>query len=87
MNYKIKFTKQAIKDFEKVKKSTLKKNALRILTVLEDTPLQPPYEKLKDNLSHCYSRRLNQQHRIVYEIREEEKTIVILRMWTHYEHM
>lgn len=83
MKYKIVFTKQAEKDLQKIAASPLKKKAFRLLTVLEEDPLQPPYEKLIDRIS-TYSRRINIQHRLVYRIDEDLKTIVIIRMWTHY---
>lgn len=83
MNYEILFTKQAEKDFEKVEVSQYKSKALRLLTTLENDPYTPPYEKLID-LENTYSRRINVQHRLVYRIYEQEKKIVIIRMWTHY---
>ncbi len=84
MRYNIVFTKQAAKDYEKVIASNFKSKVLRLLQVLEEDPLQPPYEKLI-NLENTYSRRINIQHRLVYQIYETEKTIKIIRMWTHYE--
>ena len=83
MSYKIVFTKQAKKDLEKISASPLKSKAFRLLCVLEEDPMQPPYEKLVD-LDATYSRRINLQHRLVYQIYEDEKTIKIIRMWTHY---
>ena len=85
MSYRIKFSSQAEKDYEFIKKSTLAKKAKLILKILQKNPYSPPCEKLKNNLKGAYSKRLNIQHRIVYEVREENKTVVILRMWTHYE--
>ena len=85
MNYRIDFSNRGAKDLELVKKSSLKKRAFKILSVLEKDPYTPKFEKLGGNLKNAYSRRLNQQHRIVYEIREEEKVVNILSMWTHYE--
>lgn len=82
--YKLVFTKQAEKDFKKVITSPLKQKTLRLLAVLEENPFQPPYEKLVDQES-TYSRRINIQHRLVYEIFEQEKTVKILSLWTHYE--
>jgi len=84
MSYDIKFTKQAVKDYEKVKRSTLSKKAKEVLHVLESNPYTLPYEKL-EGLHNTYSRRLNIQHRIVYEVVEVDKIVVILRMWTHYD--
>lgn len=83
MSYTIVFTKQAKKDLEKVKSSNLKSKALQLLQVLRDDPLQPPLEKLTGTVA-TYSRRMNIQHRLVYEIFEEEKTVKVIRMWTHY---
>lgn len=80
--YKLFFTKQAKKDYETIIASPYKAKALRLLTVLENDPLQPPFEKLVDQ-QEVYSRRINIQHRLVYEI-VDETTIKILRMWTHY---
>lgn len=84
MKYEIVFTKQAAKDFEKIIASPFKKKVSRLLEVLEETPFQPPYERLVGDLSGAYSRRINLQHRIVYSINEERKCVVILRIWTHY---
>ena len=80
MSYKITFTKQAKKDYEKIIASTYKQKALRLLKVLKETPMQPPYER-------AYSRRINIQHRLVYEVYEDEQTVKILAMWTHYENL
>jgi len=85
MSYQIRFSRQAEKDFELIKKSPLKTKAFAILTILKTDPFQPQFEELKENLRGNYSRRLNKQHRIVYKINEKEKQITILRMWTHYE--
>ena len=83
MSYKIAFTKQAQKDYVKVTASQHKEKVFRLLSVLEDNPFQPPGEKLVD-LENTYSRRINIQHRLVYQIIEEEQTVKIIRMWTHY---
>lgn len=83
MSYKIVFTKQAAKDYQKVVNSPYKEKVLRLLLVLEKEPLQLPYEKLVDK-TDTFSRRINLQHRLVYQIVEEEQTVKILRMWTHY---
>ena len=80
--YKIVFTKQAEKDYQKVLQSSYKSKVFRLLTVLEEDPLQPPLEKLVDQKA-VYSRRINIQHRLVYEI-VDETTVKIIRMWTHY---
>ena len=86
MSYKITFTKQAKKDYEKIIASTYKQKALRLLKVLKETPMQPPYEKLVDQ-DGAYSRRINIKHRLVYEFYEDEQTVKILAMWTHYENL
>ena len=83
MSYKIAFTKQAQKDYVKVTASQYKEKVFRLLSVLEDNPFQPTWEKLVD-LENTYSRRINIQHRLVYQIIEEEQTVKIIRMWTHY---
>ena len=86
MNWKNVYTKQAQKDAKKLSRSGLKTKAIEIHQLLEKDPFQtpPPYEKLVGDLSGAYSRRINIQHRMVYQIIEEVKTIKILRMWTHY---
>ncbi len=84
MSYRIVFTKQASKDFERIKASSLGGKVKRLLTVLEEDPLQPPLEKLVGDLAGAYSRRINLQHRLVYQIDDAAKTVKILRMWTHY---
>ncbi len=85
--YTIKFSKQAEKDKIKLKSADLDKNCKNILNLMmEDSFCYPPaYEKLTGELSGLYSRRINRQHRIVYEVDENKKEIHILRMWTHYE--
>lgn len=88
MNYKIKFHKQALKDFEKIKQNkTLYENVKSLIQLLSNNPYQmpPPYEKLVGNLSGLYSRRINLQHRLIYDVNDKENTIRIFRMWTHYE--
>ena len=85
--YKIKFSKQAEKDKIKLKNAALDKNCKNILNLMLEDPFcyPPTYEKLTGELSGLYSRRINRQHRIVYEVDENKKEIHILRMWTHYE--
>ena len=81
------FTKQAIKDFEKVKQnSTIHKKVVALLELLESNPYtnSPSYEKLI-GINNTYSRRINIQHRLVYQVYDEEKVVKIIRMWTHYE--
>lgn len=83
MSYKIIFTKQAAKDYQNILASPYKSKLLRLLLVLENDPMQPPFEKLTDK-TDTFSRRINLQHRLVYQIIEESRTIKVLRMWTHY---
>lgn len=85
--YTIKFSKQAEKDKEKLKRCNLDKITKEILNVMLTDPFgyPPPFEKLTGNLSGLYSRRINRQHRIIYEVTKLKKEIHILRMWTHYE--
>jgi Txe/YoeB family toxin of toxin-antitoxin system len=81
------YTKQAQKDARKLASSGLKDKAEELLRVLENDPFQnpPPYEKLVGDLAGAYSRRINIQHRLVYQVLEKEKAIKVLRLWTHYE--
>ena len=78
-------SKQAKKDAKKIASSGLKSQTQVLLKILQTNPYQPPYEKLVGNLAGYYSRRINIQHRLVYEIHEEEKMVRVLRMWSHYE--
>jgi len=81
------YTKQAQKDAKKLASSGLKAKAQALLSILEKDPWQnpPPFEKLVGDLSEAYSRRINIQHRLVYQVLEAEKAVKILRLWTHYE--
>ena len=81
------YTRQAAKDSKKLKFSGLKEKAELILTILESNPFQnpPSYEKLTGDLSGLFSRRINIQHRIVYQVFKEIRTVKVIRMWTHYE--
>ena len=81
------YTKQAQKDAKKLASSGLKDKAERLLSVIQSDPFvnPPPFEKLIGDLSGAYSRRINIQHRLVYEVLEEVQTIKVLRLWTHYE--
>ena len=81
------FSKYALKDARKLSAAGLKEKAQVLLGVLEVDPLQnpPPYEKLVGDLKGTYSRRINIQHRLVYEVFRKEKTVRVLRMWTHYD--
>jgi Txe/YoeB family toxin of toxin-antitoxin system len=85
--YRIVYSSQAQKDAKKAGKSGIKNNIQKIIEILQKNPYQtpPPFEKLLGDLSGAYSRRLNLQHRLVYQIYEEIKTVKIIRMWTHYE--
>lgn len=85
--YKLVYTKQAKKDAQKLSESNLKKRAQEILRVLEVDPFKefPPYEKLIGDLTGAFSRRINIQHRIVYQVYQKEQIVKIIRMWTHYE--
>jgi len=87
VNWTLVFTKQAKKDAKKLASSSLKPNAQRILDILAINPFQnpPPYEKLVGDLSGAYSRRINIQHRLVYQVLDSIKAVKVVRMWTHYE--
>lgn len=89
VKYHIVFTKQAQKDKKRIKQSGLEKKAKNLLRVIMGNPYQnpPPYEALVGNLDGFYSRRINLKHRLVYQVFEEEKTVKIVRMWTHYENI
>ena len=86
MSWKLVYTKQAVKDAQKLKASSLDRKAKRLLDIVKNDPYANPprYEKLIGDLSGAYSRRINIQHRLVYEVLEEEQTVKIIRMWTHY---
>jgi len=81
------YTKQAQKDARKLASSGLKNKAQELLKIIEQNPYQnpPPYEKLVGDLSGAYSRRINIQHRLVYQVLEKEKSVKVLRLWSHYE--
>ncbi|PZN78972.1 MAG: Txe/YoeB family addiction module toxin [Candidatus Methylumidiphilus alinenensis] len=87
MSWRLVYTKQAQKDAAKLAAAGLKEKAEELLTVLRENPFQTPprYEKLVGDLSGAYSRRINLQHRLVYQVLQEERTVKIIRMWTHYE--
>ena len=87
--YKIVYTKEAAKDIPKLKSAHLDGKAKALIARIKETPYQtpPPYEKLVGDLSGYCSRRLNIKHRLVYRVYEEEKTIKIISMWTHYENV
>lgn len=87
VEWKVVYSKLAAKDSKKLSRSNLKKKAKELIEILKKDPYQnpPTFEKLVGDLDGLYSRRINIQHRIVYEVFEEEKVVRILRMWTHYE--
>ncbi len=87
VNYKVVFTKQAQKDAKKLSASGLREKAERLIEILRDNPYQslPFYEKLVGDLAGSFSRRINIQHRLVYEVIDIEKIVKVVRMWTHYE--
>ena len=87
VSWAIVYARQAMKDAKKLTVSGLKPRAQDLLAVLADDPFRNPprFEKLVGDLAGAYSRRINIQHRIVYEVFPKEKTVRILRMWTHYE--
>ena len=81
------FTPQAAKDAKKLKRSGLKEKAAALLEILAEDPFRspPPFEKLVGDLAGAYSRRINIQHRLIYQVLARDKTVKVLRMWTHYE--
>ena len=85
--YQVVYSRQAQKDAKKLTSSHLKPQAKKLIELLKDNPFQnpPTYEKLSGNLKGYYSRRINIQHRLVYEVFEDDKTVLVLRMWSHYE--
>ena len=87
MSWKVVFAKHAIKDASKLAAAGLKPKAQELLAVLAEDPFRnpPSYEKLVGDLAGAYSRRINIQHRLVYEVFPEQRTVRVLRMWSHYE--
>jgi len=87
VNWTIVFTKQAQKDAQKIAASNLKAQTQRLLDILAINPFQkpPPYEKVVGDLDGAISRRINIQHRLIYQVYSEEQTVKVIRMWTHYE--
>lgn len=85
--WRVVFTKQAQKDAKKISQSNLKEKAQALIELLKEDPYrpQPSYEKLVGDLSGFYSRRINIQHRLIYEIFDDERVVKVVRMWTHYE--
>jgi toxin YoeB len=86
VNWELVYTSQARKDARKLASSGLRPKAERLLTILAQNPYQspPPFEKLVGDLAGAYSRRINIQHRIVYEVLDQARTVKVIRMWTHY---
>lgn len=86
MSWKVVFTKHAQKDAKKLSAAGFRSNAEKLLAILKENPWQtpPPYEKLVGNLAGAYSRRINIQHRLVYQVLPDEKIVKVLRMWSHY---
>lgn len=87
MTWRVVFTKQAQKDAKKLAASNLKLKAEALLAILREDPYRspPPFEKLVGDLSGAYSRRINVQHRLVYQVLDDEKIVKVIRMWTHYD--
>lgn len=87
MNWELVYTKHAQKDAQKLSSAGLKEKTQALLMVLRNDPFQnpPPYEKLVGDLCGAYSRRINIQHRLVYQIIEDQHVVKVLRMWSHYE--
>lgn len=87
--YRIVYRKKVLKDIPKIKAIKLENKVKKLIEIIKQNPFQnpPPYEKLVGDLEGAYSRRINVQHRLVYQILEEEKTIKILSLWTHYENI
>ncbi|WP_416139521.1 Txe/YoeB family addiction module toxin [Halomonas sp. HK25] len=87
MTWKLVYTKQAQKDAKKLASSGLKPKAQELLALITEDPYRkpPPFEKLVGDLSGAYSRRINIQHRLVYQVLEDEGVVKVLRLWSHYE--
>ncbi|MBI2908118.1 MAG: Txe/YoeB family addiction module toxin [Chloroflexi bacterium] len=87
MSWRLVFTRQAKSDAKRIAQSGLKPQANRLLDMLREDPYRspPPYEKLVGDLSGAYSRRINIQRRLIYQIRDDIETVKVIRMWTHYE--
>ena len=87
VKWRIVYTRQAQKDAKKIAAAGLRQKAEKLLEILSENPFQtpPPFEKLIGDLSGAYSRRINIQHRLIYQVLEEIRTVKVIRMWTHYE--
>lgn len=87
MNWQLVYTKQAQKDAQKLAAAGLKDKAKALLAVIQENPYQtpPPYEKLVGDFAGAYSRRINIQHRLVYQVLQDEQMVKVLRLWSHYD--
>jgi len=87
VSWRVVYTRYAQKDAKKIAQSNLKKQTLELISILEKDPFQnpPQFEKLVGDLEGAYSRRINIQHRLVYQVLTEVRVVKVLRMWTHYE--
>jgi Txe/YoeB family toxin of toxin-antitoxin system len=87
VKWRVVFLRQAQKDAKKLAATGLRSRTERLLNILRENPYQtpPPFEKLVGDLAGAYSRRINIQHRLVYEILDKDKVVKVIRMWTHYE--
>lgn len=85
--FSIVYSKRAVKEISKLKAAKLDKKARALIALVKENPFQtpPPYEKLQGDLQGAYSRRINIQHRLVYQVIEEQQTVKIISMWTHYD--
>jgi toxin YoeB len=85
MEWKLEFSRTALKDAKKLKAANLEANVRDLLEILKQNPYEPPYEKLSGNLKGYFSRRINIKHRLVYSVNDETKTIKVVSVWTHHE--
>ncbi|MBZ5553182.1 MAG: Txe/YoeB family addiction module toxin [Acidobacteriia bacterium] len=87
VKWKLVYTRQALKDAKRISAADLKEQVIELLRIVEADPFQvpPPYEKLMGDLTGAYSRRINVQHRLVYQVFKKERVVKIIRLWTHYE--
>jgi len=87
VNWQLVFTKQAQKDAKKIVQAGLRTQTERLLGILKENPYKtpPPFEKLLGDLAGAYSRRINIQHRLVYQVMDNDKIVKVIRMWTHHE--
>ncbi|MEB3190997.1 MAG: Txe/YoeB family addiction module toxin [Snowella sp.] len=85
MNWKIEFSRHALKDTKKLQSANLSENVKSLINILKNNPYEPPYEKLSGDLKGYYSRRINIKHRLVYSVDEDTKIIRVVSVWSHYE--